>query len=151
MSGAAPHLILIAHALATAMMFGVIWTVQVVHYPLFLRVPAAGFPAFEREHMRRIGWIVGPAMILELATATAIVVWRADLGVGAVAAWVGAALVLINWMSTVLVQGPQHRRLAGGKDDALIRRLIATNWVRTAAWSARVVIAIMIVTGARAA
>ena len=151
MTGAAPYLILAMHTLATAMMFGVIWTVQVVHYPLFLRVPAPEFPSFERDHMRRIGWIVGPSMLLELAGAIAILAWSAALGVSMGLAGIGAALVLVVWVSTALVQGPIHRRLAHGMDAALIRRLIATNWVRTGAWSARMVIAILMMAGTREA
>ena len=38
----------IVHVLATWFMTGVIWFVQVVHYPLMARVGAEGFAAYER-------------------------------------------------------------------------------------------------------
>jgi hypothetical protein len=148
MDGASADVILLVHALATAMMLGVIWTVQVVHYPLFARVPAEAFCAYERAHMRRISVIVGPAMVAELATAGWIAADPAGMGVTPWMAWVGAALVAINWVSTATMQGPMHQRLSHGKDDVLIRRLVATNWVRTIAWSARAVLAVAMVADA---
>jgi len=138
-----------AHALATGMMFGVIWTCQLVHYPLFLRVPAEAFEAYEREHMRRITLIVGPAMAVELGAAVLILALPpAGLvaGGGMALAWVGLALLALNWVSTFTTQGPLHQRLATvGRDERLIRRLVATNWLRTAAWSGRMVIAVWLV------
>lgn len=143
--------VILAHTVATGLMVGVIWTVQVVHYPLFLRVPPEAFPAYEREHMRRIGAIVGPAMIVELATAAWIVANPPD-GIGAAIAWCGAALVGVNWISTALVQGPTHARLAPCFDAQRIRFLIRSNWVRTIAWSARgIICAIMAMGVARVA
>ena len=44
----------------------------------------------------------------------------------------GAAL-----LSTVLLQVPLHARLAAGHDEHAARRLVATNWIRTAAWTSR--------------
>ena len=53
-------LVLFVHAFATVTMVGVIWTCQLVHYPLFARVGAAGYEAYQRAHMNRIAMIVGP-------------------------------------------------------------------------------------------
>jgi hypothetical protein len=40
------------------------------------------------------------------------------------------------WISTFAIAVPAHERLGLiGPDEVLIRRLIATNWIRTAAWS----------------
>jgi hypothetical protein len=47
------------------------------------------------------------------------------------------ALVLVIWATTGLVQVPLHARLTQGFDAAAHRRLVATNWVRTAAWALR--------------
>ena len=127
-----------AHAAATLFMTGVIWFVQIVHYPLFGRVGAAEFPAFEREHARRTGRVVGPAMVVELLLALALAAR------GGVLAWAGLALLGVIWASTAFVQVPLHRRLERGADVAAQRRLVRTNWIRTAAWTARAVIAIVI-------
>jgi hypothetical protein len=138
-----PALLPIAHAAATLFMTGVIWFVQVVHYPLFGRVGAQEFAAYAREHADRTGRVVGPAMAVELALALAL---AARAGAGALA-WAGLALLAVIWGSTALVQVPLHRRLAAGPDHAAQRRLVRTNWIRTAAWTARAVIATMLAAG----
>jgi hypothetical protein len=46
------------------------------------------------------------------------------------------ALALATVVVTVAVSVPLHARLGEGYDDALARRLVATNWLRTAAWTA---------------
>jgi hypothetical protein len=104
-------------------------------------VGAADFRAYEREHARRTGWVVGPAMIVELALALALAVR------GGALAWTGLALLGAIWTSTAFVQVPLHRRLAAGPDEAARRRLVRTNWIRTVAWSGRTVIATTLATG----
>ena len=129
-------LVFLAHLLATLAMLGVIWTVQVVHYPLFAGVGEAGWAAYEAAHQSRITAVVGPLMVLELATAVWLVLDRpAALPAWAVVA--GAALVGVIWASTAFVQVPLHAALGGAFDGDAHARLVATNWVRTAAWTAR--------------
>jgi hypothetical protein len=48
----------------------------------------------------------------------------------------------VIWASTALWQVPAHRRLEHGFDPRVHGRLVSTNWVRTAAWSARGVVAL---------
>ena len=60
-------------------------------------------------------------------------VWLA--GSGGLVSAISASLVAIVWLSTFVLQVPIHNRLKSGKDERLIRRLVATNWVRTIAWS----------------
>ena len=62
------------HAAATLYMTGLIWFVQVVHYPLMARVGGGGFAAYEAAHTNRTAWVVGPAMLAEAGTAVALVV-----------------------------------------------------------------------------
>ncbi len=129
--------VFLLHILATLTMFGAIWIVQVVHYPLFSRVGAAGWAAYEAAHQSRITLVVGPAMVLELVTAVWLVLDRpAAFPLWAVVA--GALLVGLVWASTAFVQVPLHSALSGGAFDAEAHaRLVATNWIRTAAWTAR--------------
>lgn len=129
-------LLLLANLAATGMMIGIIWCMQLVHYPLFARVGAAEFPAYEAAHQTRITALVGPWMALEAATAIALL-WLRPPGVSAPLAWAGVALVGVLWLSTACWQGPLHARLARGFDPALLRRLVLGNWLRTAAWTAR--------------
>lgn len=138
--GTVMHAVLLIHAAATAVMLGVILIVQVVHYPLFEHVGAAGWAAYHRAHVRRITWVVFPAMVLELATAAALVLWRPP-ALAAWSVWLGLGLVGLLWASTGLVQVPLHEALRHGFAADAHRRLVATNWLRTAAWAVRTVLA----------
>jgi hypothetical protein len=61
--------VLLIHALVTWFMTGLIWFVQVVHYPLMAAVGSPGFAAYEAAHSRRTTWVVAPVMLAEAATA----------------------------------------------------------------------------------
>ncbi len=130
------HWLVLANLLATLTMFGVIWVVQLVHYPLFSGVGVEGFTAYEAAHQTRITWIVFPAMAVELGTAAALV-WLRPEAVPPWMVWLGFALVGVVWLSTAFVQVPLHTTLAGGFDGDAHARLVASNWIRTAAWSLR--------------
>ncbi|HMN96550.1 MAG TPA: hypothetical protein PKC43_09235 [Phycisphaerales bacterium] len=132
--------LLIVHLMATAFMTGVIWFVQIVHYPLFARVGAEGFPAYEAAHQRLTTFVVGPAMLVEALCAAALVA-AAPAGVPRWMAWAGLAMVAALWLSTAALQVPAHARLSGGFDAAALAALVGSNWVRTALWSARAVLA----------
>jgi hypothetical protein len=134
------HLLLI-HAGATLAMTGLIWFVQVVHYPLFDLASERRFGRFAEQHQRRTSLVVVPLMLAELGTAIALVVMP-PTGVGGILPWVGLALLGVIWLSTALVQVPLHRRLSERRDERAIRRLVATNWIRTVAWTARAVLAL---------
>jgi hypothetical protein len=128
--------VFLANLAATLAMAGVIWAIQLVHYPLFGRVGEAGFAAYEAEHTSRITLLVGPLMLVELVTATALL-WLRPGAMPSWAAAVGLGLVAAVWASTLLVQVPLHAELSRGFDAAAHRRLVATNWGRTATWTAR--------------
>lgn len=121
---------------ATGYMIGVIWTVQLVHYPLFRAVSQEAFPAFEREHQMRMSRVVMPFMLAELASATALP-WIASPQWTSAEAWLGLVLLVIVWVSTFAVQVPAHQRLRLGFDAKVHRRLVRSNWLRTALWTLR--------------
>ncbi len=129
-------LILLANAAATLFMLGLIWFVQVVHYPLFAAVDRDGFVAFHAAHSRLTTLVVGPPMLLEAITAALLVIARPSAAPAA-AAWTGLALVGVIWLSTALVQVPNHGVLAASLEPGAIRALVAGNWLRTVAWTAR--------------
>lgn len=140
-------LLLSTHLAATAAMGGLIWFVQIVHYPLFDRADRADFPAFERDHQRRTSFVVGPLMGAEAATALWVVAAPpADLGY--LLPLIGLALLGVIHLSTITLQVPAHERLARGHDPGVTRRLVRTNWIRTAGWSARTVLAVVMVVAA---
>lgn len=116
-------------------MFGLIWFVQVVHYPLFELVDDRQFAS---SHATRTTYVVAPLMLAEIGSSAALLraAWRPAF-ITSTEAWLGAALVVVIWLSTAFLQVPMHDRLQAQHAIADARRLVATNWVRTVAWSVR--------------
>lgn len=56
--------------------------------------------------------------------------------------WGGLALLAAVWISTAPLQVPCHRKLACGLDSDIARRLVATNRIRTAGWTLRLLVAL---------
>lgn len=134
--------LLAVHLLATAAMTGLIWFVQVVHYPLFAGVGDDGFATYADQHQRRTSLVVGPFMATEGATA----LWlfaRPPGDLDRALPFVALAVLGLVLASTVLLQVPAHARLSVGHDAAVVRRLVRTNWVRTIGWSVRSALAVV--------
>ena len=128
-------LILLANVAAVIFMTGFIWTVQLVHYPLFDRVGEEAFPAYETAHNRLFLLVAGPGILATLATAVLLIFVRPQQ-VPLAAVILGLALFAVIVVSTALFQAPQHQALSGGFDRDAYNFLLNTNWIRTAAWSA---------------
>ena len=123
------------HLGSTWFMVGLIWLIQVVHYPLFARVGKDQFVLYEREHSRLITFIVAPLMLMELGS---------GVGVGLLLfqsypiAMIGNAILLAAiWISTFAIHVPLHQKLESGFDPSLHERLVSTNWIRTFSWTVR--------------
>ena len=128
--------IVAAHLFATFAMTGIIWFVQIVHYPMLARLPHENFAALEREHCDRTGFIVAPPMLVEAFT----LVWLLLRGFNSPLFLFTAALLGVVWISTFTLQVPAHRALLQGWNESAHRRLVLTNWIRTTAWTLRAVI-----------
>jgi hypothetical protein len=139
------EIVLLTHAAATLVMVGVIWFVQIVHYPLMAIVSASEFAAYEREHQTRTTFVVAPTMLAEAATA-ALIIALPPPGLGLFLPVVGICLLAVIWLSTFFAQVPLHARLAKGFDAATQRRLVLSNWLRTAAWTGRGILALVMLT-----
>ncbi len=129
-------ILLLANLAATGMLIGLTWTIQMVHYPLFAQVGREAWPAYAEGHGRRITLLVAPWMVLELVTSAALVRWRPEALTPA-EAWTGLALTSAIWLSTGLVQAPLYTRLLRAWDAADHRRLVVTHGLRTALWTLR--------------
>lgn len=114
-------------------MMGLIWYVQLVHYPSFSFVSAENFADFHLHHSVKTGLIVMPIMILEITTSGAL--WWKEGYLSANA--IGFYLVLLIWASTFFLSVPYHNLLSLGKDVQVIDKLVATNWIRTALWTVK--------------
>lgn len=128
--------VVVAGAAATWAMVGLIWMVQLVHYPMLVGWSQTSPQTAAAFHQRRISFVVGPLMAVEAVTALVLLIRRPET-MGFLSAWVAAGLLGVALASTVLVQVPLHGRLAAGADDQAAARLCSTNWIRTAAWTLR--------------
>ncbi len=127
--------LLLLHLALTAAMAGLIWFVQIIHYPLYREVPEVAFHDYQQRHLRGAGPLIAPLMVLELLT-LGLVLWKAPHPLFFASGVVLAAI----WLSTFLLQVPLHRRLEAQRDEAAIGRLIGTNWIRTTGWTLRMLL-----------
>lgn len=119
------------HLASSWALFGLIWTVQLVHYPSFRYVP--DFTEFHPHHTSSITLIVLPLMLLELAV-TGWLAYRTQF------AWpylVPLVLVILIWANTFFQAVPLHNALGKLRSDADIESLIRVNWPRTLLWTVK--------------
>ena len=142
-----PQSLFLIQILATAMMTGIIWFVQVAHYPLFEKIPKEGFVAYEICNTTRTGWVVAPIMLVELGSAFLLMVLGSRLGYNPLHLIALGCLLLI-WLSTFFIQVPLHGILRHRADISTMEQLVSGNWIRTVLWSLRLLIlSVMIAMG----
>lgn len=128
--------LLFVQLVSTLLMVGIIWFVQVVHYPLLVFVGAEHFGRYAQLHQSRTSLVVAGPMLVEALSAIGLFVWFPPLR-SSPAFLVAAVLLGLIWASTAWWQVPLHQALARGYDERRIRSLVQTNWLRTLAWSTR--------------
>lgn len=121
-------------------MMGLIWIIQVVHYPTFLFLSKKKFMRFTRWHQKRISWIVAPIMLIELISSvvlcfSSLYFWFFYVNLG---------IVISNLLVTFIIQIPIHKKLNSKKDRKIIKWLIKSNWIRTSLWSLRAFLLLLI-------
>ena len=130
-------MLLLANLILSAFLTGLIWFVQIVHYPIFRKVPASHFGAYHAAHTFTTGQVVGPPMLIELGIAGCLALQPVPANLR----WAGYAAyacVILVWAITFGIAVPLHNRLtAAGYGEAAINGLVAANWARTVAWTAR--------------
>lgn len=127
--------LVLTHAAAVWFMTGVIWTMQVLNYPLLARVGADTFTDYEQAHNARFARVVGPGVgVTTLATVGLLLAKPTALDWATPIA--AAVLLAVIVASTLAFQAPAHTRLADGYDRNVHARLVRSNWIRTAAWTA---------------
>jgi hypothetical protein len=134
-------LIFLTHLIATCLMCGVIWIVQLVHYPSFKFISAEKFLEFERFHCNRISIIVMPIMSIEFLSG-AFILFNNDQTPLFILNFIGLVLI---WISTFFIQSSLHSKLLLNYSLKNIQLLVKTNWIRTFLWSMRVFLLIKII------
>jgi hypothetical protein len=108
-----------------------IWLVQLVIYPAFDAIDPARFVRWHAGYTRAVTWIVAPLMFAQIG-----LLGRLLFVSPGVPAWAAASMVAVAWIATFALAVPDHDRLqARGLDSEIVRRLVAWNWIRTAAWT----------------
>lgn len=132
-----PSLVVLqAHVAVTLFMTGLIWFVQIVHYPLFAMVKGQFFSLYHTTHTQLTTWVVGVPMLAEAATALFLIARRPP-GVSFVLPALGLIALATIWASTWLLQVPQHDLLSAGFDGEAHSFLVDSNWIRTCGWTFR--------------
>ena len=109
-------------------MAGVSWLILLCTYPDFAHWRVEGFAAAHAAYTRRVGWIVGPLLLAQLAGHAWDGMRRGDL--------TGLALVAVAWALTGLWSVPCHRRLQGdGPASPALGGLVRSHVCRTAVWT----------------
>lgn len=107
---------------------GVAWLILLCTYPDFARWRAEGFAAAHEAYTRKVGWVVGPLLLVQL-------------GGHILSSWqtgelLGLCLVASAWGLTGLWSVPCHRRLQQqGPTSPALGSLIRSHAWRTAVWS----------------
>ena len=128
--------LILIHLASTFTMVGIIWFVQVVHYPLMSEVGHENFVHYSMRHQQRTSWVViGPMALEALSGAYWAMMhparWSSPTFV------LAFVLLLIVWLSTAFLQVPIHEELLKGYNRERIDRLVRTNWIRTIGWTVR--------------
>jgi len=128
--------LLATHVFATVFMTGVIWFVQLVHYPSILYVEPSKFRTAMMRNQFLTTVVVAPVMLCEVLTWIVLVstlytslppflLWANSIG-----------LVAIGGI-TFFVNVPRHEKLTLGYDEGTIKSLVKSNWPRTFFWTGR--------------
>jgi hypothetical protein len=129
----------IMQLLCTFSLTGIIWFVQIVHYPLMRKVGKGRFARYLQTHMVLTTFVVAPLMIIEAAAVIYGLIFP-NIWLQGDTAQLGAILLLIIWLVTFFVHVPHHRKLARSFDARSYRRILFGNWIRAYAWSFRSII-----------
>ena len=128
---------LIIHLIATSVMVGVIWVIQLVHYPSFHFIELKQYTAFQRFHMSRISYVVIPAMLTELITLILIIISLDQVGPIILAS---ALLLIVIWLMTAVFFSGVHQKLTLGYEQTVVNKLVKLNWGRTLLWTLRLLL-----------
>jgi hypothetical protein len=134
------ELLPVLHLTLTAAYAGFQWTVRLLVYPQFARVPAVAFRTYEQAHQRLVTRVVGPLFAGQGATTLWLLVDPPD-GLGPAPVLLAAGCLAVVLGATWLLAVPMHRRLGQGWDGAAHRRLLRADTVRALAATAGTLVA----------
>ena len=126
------------HLISTSLMVGIIWVIQVVHYPSFHFIGNSRYISFQKFHMERISYIVIPVMLVESISGFLLIYDELNLIL-----LISMVLLLSIWMLTVFFFASVHQKLVSGYQVEMVAKLVKINWVRTLLWTLRLLLLII--------
>jgi hypothetical protein len=128
---------------STCYFVGLIWTIQLVQYPLFAYVDKENFVLFHAEHSRRIVFALGVPFLLGFLSATTML-WIHPIVLPIWALVLNLLLACAVWIMTALIHVPLHSELGRQYSQTIIQRLVATNWLRTITWTLQALLLVIL-------
>lgn len=119
---------------STCAMFGIIWIIQLLHYPAYRYIDKNLFLSYQRFHQKRISIVVMPLMLMELISSLLYFIHHHHT----IFDYLNLLTVISLWAATFLFFMPLHEKLKLGYCLKTVNSLINTNWLRTGIWSLRV-------------
>jgi hypothetical protein len=120
---------------------GSMWTLQLMHYPLYASIGAGELRAYiEANNRSAVLPAIVPALAFLVVSILTAALTRREARAAAVAQLVASVAVVV---STARWQGRLHAALArDGYSGERIAELVSTNWIRTALFTASLVAAL---------
>lgn len=130
-------MLLLLHFMASSIMVGVIWVIQLVHYPSFNYIEKQRYSNFQSFHMTRISYVVIPVMLIELLTLVLLIYSMDQINIELV---LSGIILLLIWVITAIFFSGAHQKLTLGYDKSVVGNLIQMNWSRTLLWTFRLIL-----------
>ena len=131
------NFVLLGHLIFTSIMTGVIWVIQIVHYPSFHFIEKELYTAFQKFHMNKISIIVMPIMLAELITGIMLFL---DKSSKSPFLTISIIILVLIWLITGVFFTKAHNELITGYQELVVNQLVAMNWIRTLLWTLRLLL-----------
>jgi hypothetical protein len=125
--------LLLVNVAATLFLAGIMWSLQMVQFPLMLSAQSAEFIGYVRAQRTRNTILMTLPMLVEVITG----VWLLTTPIPSRHLTTAMVFLAIAWIVTFGSIVPLHARIMRGYDAKAIQTLIRVNWIRTICWSAR--------------
>jgi hypothetical protein len=117
----------------TLFMTGLIWLIQILHYPSYRFIDRLQFSNYQNFHVKNITLVVGPIMLIEVFSGLYLLLQN-NFNLFFSINFIG---LLIIWVSTLIFSVPNHNKLHLGYQESTITQLNHSNWIRTLLWTTR--------------
>ena len=134
-------ILFLIHLISTSIMVGIIWIIQLVHYPSFHFVSKDKYISFQNFHMEKISFIVIPVMLLESISGILLIYNYLNTILA-----ISMLILLLIWTLTAFFFSSVHQTLTAGYQVELVERLVKVNWARTIFWTLRLLLLFFYIT-----